>query len=205
MSADAVQRRVDGPEVARSVADQAGDGGQVAVDDVLVERRTAVAAGYVGERADRGDLRRDPDVRRRHDLAAVAEVDLVAVVLRRVVARGHHHAGDAAELADRERQQRGGQRPRQQQRVEPGAGHHLGGVAGEDVGVVARVETDHDGVAVGGAVGLEVRRQAGRRADHDDPVHPVGAWAECTRSPAVPNSRVPSNRSSDPWRRLLPR
>ena len=57
----------------------------------------------------RGDL----GVGRRHDLAAVAEVDLVAVVLRRVVARGHHHAGDAAELADRERQQRRRQRPRQ--------------------------------------------------------------------------------------------
>ncbi len=27
-------------------------------------------------------------------------------------------------------------------------------------------------------VGVEVRREAGRRADHHDPVHPVGAGAE---------------------------
>ena len=35
---------------------------------------------------------------------------------------------------------------------QPGAGHHLGGVAGEDVGVVAGVVPDHDGVAGLGAV-----------------------------------------------------
>ena len=73
----------------------------------------AVAAGHVGDRADRGDPRGDLGVGRRHDLAAVAEVDLVAVVLRRVVAGGDHHAGDAAELADREGQQRRRQRPRE--------------------------------------------------------------------------------------------
>ena len=128
--------------------------------------------------ADGGDPRGDLGVGRRHDLAAVAEVDLVAVVLRRVVARGHHHAGHAAELADREGQQRRRQRPRHHQRPEPGAGHHLGGVAGEDVGVVAGVVPDHDGRAGRGAVVLEVRRQAGGRAGHDDAVHPVGAGAE---------------------------
>ena len=128
--------------------------------------------------ADRGDPGGDLGVGRRHDLAAVAEVDLVAVVLRRVVARRHHHTGHAAELADRERQQGSGQRPRHHQRAQPGAGHHLGGVAGEDVGVVAGVVPDDDGGAGRGAVVLEVRRQAGGRPGDDDAVHPVGAGAE---------------------------
>ena len=111
-------------------------------------RRAIVPAsprGTSASGADRGDPRGDLGVGRRHDLAAVAEVDLVAVVLRRVVAGGDHHAGDAAELADREGQQRGGQRPRAaRSALKPGAGHHLGGVAGEDVGVVAGVVPDHD-------------------------------------------------------------
>ena len=41
---------------------------------------------------------------RRHDLAAVAEVHLVAVVGGRVVAGGDHHAGRAAEVPDGEGQ-----------------------------------------------------------------------------------------------------
>ena len=158
---------------------QVRDGVVVAVDDrprrAPCRRPRAVE---VADGADGGDARGDLRVGGRHDLAAVAEVDLVAVVLRRVVARGHHHAGDAAELADRVGQQGRGQRPGKQQRPEPGAGHHLGGVGGEDVGVVAGVVADDDGAAGGGAGVAEVRRQAGRRAEHHDAVHPVGAGAE---------------------------
>ena len=148
-AADAVQRRVDDLEVARAVLDQPGDGVEVAVDDLLLEHLAGAAARDVGDRADGRDPGRDLGVGRRHDLAAVAEVDLVAVVARRVVARGDHHAGGAAELADREREDRGRQRSGQDVRREPGAGHHLGGVAGEDVGVVAGVVPDHDGAAAG--------------------------------------------------------
>ena len=49
-------------------------------------------------------------VLRRDDLDATAEVDLVAVVLRRVVAGGHHDPGVGAAGAHRVRQHRGRQR-----------------------------------------------------------------------------------------------
>ena len=52
-------------------------------------------------------------VRRRRELRAVGQVDLVAVVGGRVVRRGDLHPGHRAELAHRERQHRRRQRPRQ--------------------------------------------------------------------------------------------
>ena len=176
-AADAVERGVDDAQVARAVLGQARDRVEVAVDDLLADEAAGVAARELRERADGGDPGGDLAVGGRDDLAAVAEVDLVAVVLRRVVAGGDHHAGRAAQLADREREERRGQRPRHHERLEPGAGHDLRGVAGEDVGVVAGVETDHDGPALVAGV-AEVRRQAGRRARDHDPVHPVGPGAE---------------------------
>ena len=140
--------------------------------------RPEVAARNLGQGPDRGDPGRDLGVRRRHDLAAVTEVDLVAVVLRWVVARRHHHTGHAAELADREREQGSGERSRHHQRLEPDARHHLRGVAGEDVGVVPGVVPDHHGGAGRSADVREVRREAGGRPGDDDAVHPVGAGAE---------------------------
>ena len=156
----------------------------------------AAAAGHVGQRADGGDPRGDLGVGGRHDLAAVAEVDLVAVVLRRVVAGGDHHAGDAPELADREGQQRGGQRPRQHQGPEPGAGHHLGGVAREDVAVVPGVEADDDGCrrrrrCRGGTPPARPRRGSPRPGSSG-----WGRRPSAPRSPAVPNSSVPAKRSA---------
>jgi hypothetical protein len=144
-AADAVQRGVDQAQVSRTVAREAGDRVEVPVDDVLVEDPPGASPRHVGERADRGDPGRDLHIGGGHDLAAVAEVDLVAVVLRRVVAGGDHHAGDAAQLADREGQQRRRQRPRHHQRAQPRARHHLGGVAREHLGVVSGVVPDHDG------------------------------------------------------------
>ena len=119
-AADAVQRRVDEVEVARAVVGEPGDRVEVAVDDLLAEDLVRPRPrGTSASGADRGDPGRDLGVGRRHDLAAVAEVDLVAVVLGRVVAGGDHHAGDAAELADRVGQHRGGQRPGQQSAFRP--------------------------------------------------------------------------------------
>ena len=77
-----MQRGVDDGEVARTVAGELGHGVEVAVDDLLLDDGPAVAARHVGQRADGRDPGRDLAVGRRHDLAAVAEVDLVAVVLR---------------------------------------------------------------------------------------------------------------------------
>ena len=175
---DAVQGRVDDVEVTGTVVGELRDRVEVAVDDVLGEDLPRVSPRHVGECAHRGDPLGDAGVGRRHDLAAVSQVDLVAVVLGRVVAGGHHHSRDAAELADRVGQQRRGQRPGQHVGREPGTGHHLGGVAGEDVGVVAGVVPDHDGALTGSAVVPQVRREAGGGAQHHDPVHPVGPGAQ---------------------------
>ena len=122
--------------------------------DVRPARRPYPAPRGLGQRTDGGDARGDLRVGRRHDLAAVAEVDLVAVVLRRVVTGGHHHPGHAAELADREGQQRCRQRPRHDESAQSCAGHHLGGVAGEHVGVVAGVVPDHHGCSRGAPASL---------------------------------------------------
>ena len=102
LAADAVQRRVDACQLPRAVRVDQGDrrrrGRPRATSSP--SRVPAVAARRTpAERADRVDRGGDLGVGGRDDLAAVAQVDLVAVVLRRVVRRGHHHAGDAAERA----------------------------------------------------------------------------------------------------------
>ena len=134
-------------------------------------------------------------VGRRHDLAAVAEVDLVAVVLRRVVARGDHHAGRAAELADREGQHGRRQRPRHHPDLEPGARHHLGGVAGEVVAAVPRVEADHHRAGRRPAPCRYAASPAAARMTTTRFIR-FGPAPTAPRSPAVPNSRVPANRSA---------
>src|SRR3546814_17398235 len=63
--------------------------------------------------ADRVDLSGDLGVDRGHDLGAVGQVELVAVVLRGVVARGDHDPRRCTEVAHGEGGDRGGQGPRQ--------------------------------------------------------------------------------------------
>ena len=197
-AADAVQRRVDDAQVARPVAGEVGDGVEVAVDDVLAEHLAgARRAGTSASRADRRDPLGDLGVGRRHDLAAVAEVDLVAVVLRRVVAGGHHHARDAAELADRERQQRGRQRPRQHERARSPR-------RSSPRRCRARRRR-----SCGGRRSRSPRRRRRRPASRRYAASPAAARITTTRfirlgpapsaprSPAVPNSRVPANRSRE--------
>jgi hypothetical protein len=127
------------------------------------------------ERGHLGDVRADLLVHRRDDLASVAQVDLVAVVGGRVVARRDHDAGGAPEVPHGERQHRGRQVRREHHHAEAGAGEDLGGHPGEQVGVVTGVVADHDGAT---AVLVEVAGQAGRGARHDHEVHPVGAGAD---------------------------
>ncbi len=145
VAAHAVHRRVGDPHLARGRrVHQRGDVGEVRRQHVVAERLPAVAARHVAHRAHGVDRSADLGVGRRDDLGAVAEVDLVAVVLRRVVARGDHDAGGAAEVADRVREHRRRQRPRQDVGVDARALHDLGGVAGERVGLVAGVVPDDD-------------------------------------------------------------
>ncbi len=137
----------------------------------LVAQRTRQGADVAGIR-DPLDVRGDLGVGRRDDLRAVvvaAEVDLVAVVVRGVVARGHHDPGIRPQFAHREGEHRRRQQPRQEDRAEPGAGEQLGGVPGEHVGVAASVVPDHDGRSAVGArpfedEGGEARPRPARRA-----------------------------------------
>ena len=89
------------------------------------------------------------------------KIDLVAVVLRRIVRCGHHHAGDAAKMADAEGHDRRRQRSRRDHGLEAGARHDLRSVACEDVGVAPGIETD-DHLAAGQAMIKKVASQCGR-------------------------------------------
>ena len=112
------------------------------------------------------DPRGDLDVGGRHDLRAVAEIDLVAVVLRRIVRCGDHDAGHTAEMADAECHHRRRQWPWRDHGLEASTGHDLRRVSGEDVGVVPGIEAD-DHLAASQAmikkVAWRARRRPGRR------------------------------------------
>ena len=104
VAADPVHRGVDPVEAARARRrDQRGDPARGRPRPA--RRRARAVARRAGHRRsvvrDVLDPCGDLGVGRRHDLGAVAEVDLVAVVLRRVVRGRHHHAGHAAEVPDR--------------------------------------------------------------------------------------------------------
>ena len=131
----------------------------------------------------------------RHDLAAVAEIDLVAVVLRRVVAGRHHDAGVAAEVADREGQHRRGQPVGEHDGAAAGGRHDGGGVAGEDVGVVPRVVPDHDARRRSPWACRYAVRPAAARITTERFIR-CGPAPSSPRSPAVPNSSSPQNRSA---------
>ena len=115
----------------------------------------------------------------RGDLRAVAEVDLVAVVLRGVVARGDHHARGAAQLADREGEQRRRAERRQAQGAQAGAAADRGRLLREARRAVPRVVADdHAGRRRPADRVEQVRRQPGRRAAHRGHVHPRRTGAE---------------------------
>ena len=125
------------------------------------------------------DRRLDLGVHRRHDLRPVEGVDLVAVVLRRVVRGGDHHAGHRAQVPDREGQHRGGQQPGQQPGVEAGGGQHARRVGGEGPRAVPAVVADHHDAA-GPSGRAELGGQARRGpADHGG-VHAVRAGPQRT-------------------------
>jgi hypothetical protein len=98
------------------------------------------------------------------------------------VRRGDDDARDRAEVADGERDHGCGSRLVHEYRVQPGAADDGGGIAGEHVGLVPRVVTDHDR-AVGQAVRLQIGTQAAGGADHHHAVHPVRAGPDRTAQP----------------------
>ncbi len=180
---------VAGREVLR--CGQGRDGGLVVGGDGRIQHGPALRGqGDAGQLADGVDLRRDQGIVRRHDLRAAAalldgvaaQVDLVAVVLRRVVAGGDHHAAVALQRPHGVGEQRGGQRGRHQEGLDAGGGEDRRGFFREDVGVVAGVVAD-DGARPGAGGGLrdgvgQEGGEAGGGAAHHHAVHPVRAGAE---------------------------
>jgi hypothetical protein len=127
-----------------------------------------------------GDLRGDPEVVRRDDLRAVAPVDLVAVVLRRVVAGRHHHARGGAEVLHREGEERRRAGARRDLRGDPERGEHARGVLGELAPEDAPVVADDDAALARVIRRLreQVAAEAERRLAHHGAVHPALAAAE---------------------------
>ena len=132
-----------------------------------------------------------PGVVRRDDLRAVLPVDLVAVVLGRVVARGDHDAGRGAEVLHREGGERRRAGARREYERDAGGGEDAGGVLGELAAHAAPVAADHHAARrrVGHVCGEEVLREArrscaGRRrgssgsAGAEDAAQPGGAELE---------------------------
>jgi hypothetical protein len=151
----------------------------IGLDEAFVQCRELLAERYLQQRADGADGRLDFRVGRRDDLStrparaaeAGAEVDLVSVVLRRIVARGHHDAGTRVEHEHRVGKDRRRQYPRHEERPAAGASGDAGGLFGESAGVAPTVVPDHQrpvGVAAG-----KPRDKAGRRLPDDGEVHPV--------------------------------
>ena len=120
---DAVERRVDDPEPARPVRveDRRDRRGRVGARAARSRRGARSGRVLTGRRARRAPVtararRRASAIRvssGRDDLRTVSGVGLVAVVGRRVVARGDHHARGGPEVTDGERGERGGERSRQ--------------------------------------------------------------------------------------------
>ncbi len=105
-AADAVQRCVRDRHLTIRQQRTACDGGEVVALDVRVERHEGLGQRQLRSAGRGGDSGFDKGVLRRDDLDG-AEVDLVAVVDRRVVARGHHDPRVGAAGARAIRQHRG--------------------------------------------------------------------------------------------------
>ncbi len=189
-AADAVQRGVDDREAPVDVERGACllDGLEVAPAGEGPELLdVAVGCGLewdLGGGSDVGDGGGDALVIGRDDLGAVGCVDLVAVVLGRVVARGDDHRRRRAQLLAGEGHERRRCRVREPRDREPGRAEHADGVAREAFRVGARIEPDDDGSV--GSVGhrrQDVVGEATRGADHDRPVHPHRSGADDATQP----------------------
>ena len=175
---DTVHGGVDPGDV-RIGRGQFGSTGDVGVDEFVADELDVVTTRDRPDRIGRHDLDLVGDfgVGGRHDLGAVAQVHLVAVVGWRVVGGGHHDAGNCAVMLDGESGHRGRDGGVGQQGVEPGPRHDLGGVPGEDVRVVPGIETDdHRPLLL--AVGTQPGRESGSRTLDDDSVHPGRSGSE---------------------------
>ena len=144
-------------------------------------------ARHRGNRTDGVDGLRDLRVVGGNDLGSLArvghsqpaQVDLVAVVLGRVVRRGHHDAGISLQATQRECEDWCGAVRLEENRPPTRACDHSGRVTSELLGIVTGVVTNDDAEALADTV-LEISRQTRGGSNDDDPIHPVGATAEAT-------------------------
>ena len=113
----------------------------------------------------------------RRDLSAVGPVDLVAVVLRRVVACRDHDARVALKLENRERQLRNGMQRRIEEHLNAVRGEHAGAFPCEQVRAVPRIVRDAHARLSFDRVFEIARKSFGRLADVVD-VHAVVARAQ---------------------------
>ncbi len=183
-TADAVHRRVDDLEVLGGGLERPDRGqvGEIAAEDPVGDgsgqrvRHRILGAGHLGGGTDPIDGSGDVPVRRRHDLGAVGVVHLVPVVLRRVVAGGHHHRRTRAEGQRRVGHHRGGGLPFPVAHVDAGRRQHRHGVFHELGAGEPGIASDHHRAVRDPSVDPEkMIGQAPCGADHDRPVHPVGA------------------------------
>ena len=182
---DSVEGRVDDPQLARPVRledrrDRRRVGGkQRGLVEALDEGARSAPRAGLRCRAEFGGEVGDPRVVRGDHLGAVGGVGLVAVVGRRVVARGDHHAGRGTQLTHGEGGDRRGQGAGKGAHAHARRRRHRRDVLGEGRRAVAGVVADDD-ARTAGRVAL-VRDPAGesrRRRAHDGPVHPPRAGAE---------------------------
>ncbi|EAU68212.1 hypothetical protein STIAU_7739 [Stigmatella aurantiaca DW4/3-1] len=118
------------------------------------------------------------------DLRAVAPVDLVAVVLRGIVAGGDHHRRTGPQAQRGERRQGRGHEAGEDERGDPFGGQHTRGVLGELGAHPAPIPADDHAPGHGlGHLGLEIARQPRRGAAHHGPVHPVGTGPQHPAQP----------------------
>ena len=190
--AHAVERRVDDAQVSRRGAGKRiQDRLQVGLRHRTAELVAAVAQRQRRRRAGPGDARGDALVDRRGDLCAVAEVDLVAVVLARVVAGGDHHARGALQMAHREGQQGSGRQRRQPAGAQAGPTEHGGGLEGEASRPVPRVVAHHH-AGFGSALDLleQVAGQTGARPADGGDVHARRPGPERASEPGRSESQL---------------
>ncbi len=171
------------------------DGGEVALEQFVPEHvhvrvrveRVIREAEHVDRGTDRVDRGRDGDVGRRDDLRGPLDVDLVAVVGRRVVAGGDDDARGGIERLLRECTDRGRLVGEEAVHVHAGAGDDGSHIAGEALRVVPGVERDDDAALRGGRIGREqVVDEPTRRTDHDGAVHPIRTRTDTAAQPGGP-------------------
>ncbi len=143
----------------------------------------------------------DLGVGRRDQLDPVGQVELVAVVGRRVVAGGDHDAGVGPEFEDAVGEHRRGQRSGQELGPAAQGGDHSDGVDGEGGRAVAGVVPD-DHHRLFHPFGLEPAHQSGRRLADHQAVHPIRSRAQ-RRTQTGGAERDPSGEEGDDLRRFF--